>query len=128
VTRGLAGWSIALVAGQLYFYGKWWSWSGDDSWGPRLMVYATLAALIVVAASEAARSRAFAVLAMAGFCLQLPPVLIGPHTPLMISHMRGARVVAASSGGTGGGVALTLDDSRFIPPTRKSLILQTCCC
>jgi hypothetical protein len=109
--RRLAGWSLALAAGQLGFFSKWWDWSGEDSWGPRLIIYATLAALIVIAASDISRTKFFTATAIVGFLLQLPPILIGPHASIMIDRLRTVTV----PGPSGASHPLTLDDVHFIP-------------
>ena len=110
--RRLAGWSIALTVAQLGFFGKWWDWSGEDSWGPRLIIYAILVALIVIAASGVSRTRFFSGAAIIGFGLQLPPVLLGPHTTIMIDRLRTVTVPGPSAGAA---LPLTLDDVHFIP-------------
>jgi hypothetical protein len=81
-------WSLALLVAQLLLYAKWWDWSGDDAWGPRFIVVATMPSLAVVTASEYVNSRWFAVLAMLGVLVELPGVLIGPHQSLMLVHLR----------------------------------------
>ena len=110
--RRLAGCSIVLTVAQLGFFGKWWDWSGEDSWGPRLLIYAILVALIVIAASEVSRTRFFIGAAIVGFGLQLPPVLLGPHTTIMIDRLRTVTVPGPSAGAA---LPLTLDDIHFIP-------------
>jgi hypothetical protein len=100
-----------MAASQLCFYGKWWDWSGEDSWGPRLIIYATLAALIAIAASGVSRTRFFIAAAIAGLCLQLPPALIGPHTSIMLDRTRSISV----PGSARVPFVLTLDDMHFIP-------------
>ena len=50
-----------------------------------------MAALVVVAAIDLSRPalhRTFVALAIAGFLIQLPPLLLGPHTSLMLDHLR----------------------------------------
>jgi hypothetical protein len=51
-------------------------------------VTATVVCLAVVAASEYVHSRWFALLAVAGLIVQVPPLLIGPHNSLMAVHLR----------------------------------------
>jgi hypothetical protein len=102
---------LTLAASQLCFFGKWWDWSGEDSWGPRLIIYATLAALIVIATSDISRTKFFTAAAIAGFCLQLPPILIGPHTTIMMDRLRTVTVPGAS----GSSHPLTLDEVHFVP-------------
>jgi hypothetical protein len=109
--RRLAGWAITMAAAQLCFYGRWWDWSGEDSWGPRLITYAMLTALITIAASGVSRTRFFIAAAIAGLCLQLPPVLIGPHTSIMIDRTRAVSV----PGPARAPFMLSLDDMHFIP-------------
>ena len=110
--RRLAGWSLAVAVSQLCFFGKWWDWSGEDSWGPRLIIFATLAALIVIAASEVSRTRYFIAAAIAGFIMQLPPALIGPHTSIMFDRIRTVTIPGPAEGTS---LPLTLDDIHFIP-------------
>ena len=110
--KWLLNWSIVLIAGQLCFYGKWWDWSGDDSWGPRLIIFGSLAALLAIGVSDLPRTRWFRVLAGIGLVLQLPPLLIGPHTVILIDHQR---PTAQSSDWTQARGPLTLDDVRFNP-------------
>ncbi|HVA69693.1 MAG TPA: hypothetical protein VNF45_10290 [Candidatus Binataceae bacterium] len=110
--RELVAWSLALLAGQLCFYGKWWDWSGDDAWGPRLVILSTLAALIVVAASDWAATKWFTALAVCGLVLQMPPALMGPHTSVMLDHTREASRARSWSGEP---VCANLDDLRFNP-------------
>lgn len=110
--RWLTIWATSLVIGQLCFFGKWWDWSGDDAWGPRLVIFATMAALIVIAASSWARSRWFWALAVAGGLLQLPPLLMGPFTTLMIDH---TRQVTKFNEWTKRAEPVTLEDMRFDP-------------
>jgi hypothetical protein len=108
--RRLAAWSLTLTAAQLCFFGKWWDWSGEDSWGPRLIIYATLAALIVIAASDISRTGFFTAAAIIGFFVQLPPVLIGPHTTVVLDRL--CTVTVSSNGDSH---PLTLDETLFIP-------------
>src|SRR5205823_2401972 len=59
--RRFVAWSVALLVVELMLYAKWWDWSGDDAWGARFLVIATMACLAVVA-SDYVESRWFAVL------------------------------------------------------------------
>lgn len=111
-TRWLVSWSLALLVGQFLFVCKWWDWSGDDSWGPRLVLFSTTAALVVVAASSWASSKWFAALAALGFIVQLPAMLMGPITSVMIDHSRKITYKATWPDET---VPVTLDDVRFNP-------------
>jgi hypothetical protein len=81
-------WTMALLGAQLLLYAKWWDWSGDDAWGPRYLIAATMACLAVVAASDYIHSRWFVALALLGVLVELPGVLIGPHESLMLVHLR----------------------------------------
>lgn len=56
--------------------------------GLRFLVIATVACLAVLAASDYVDSRWFVVLAMLGVLIELPAVLLGPHTSLMLVHLR----------------------------------------
>src|SRR5205085_112108 len=85
-TKLLAIWSILLCCSQLIFYGCWWDWSGDDAWGTRFIVLSTMAAHLTVAASPLASGLAFKLLVLVGLGMQLPPVLMGPHSSLMLNH------------------------------------------
>jgi hypothetical protein len=109
--RWLVTWSLVVVVGQLCFYGKWWDWSGDDSWGPRLIIFGTLAALLTIAASDLSYTRGFAVLAVLGFLVQLPPLLIGPHTVILMDH----RLSVESGDWSSTTMPLSLDQVRFDP-------------
>ena len=109
--RWLANWSLMMVVGQLCFFGKWWDWSGDDSWGPRLIIFATLAALLTIAATDSARTRWFALLAIVGFLVQLPPLLIGPHTVILMDHGR----LVEGGDWSSAAMPLSLDQVRFDP-------------
>lgn len=86
--RRFVVWTLALLAAQLLLYAGWWDWSGDDAWGPRFVVVATMACLAVVAASDYVDSRWFAALALLGVLFELPGVLLGPHYSLMLVHLR----------------------------------------
>lgn len=119
--RRLIVWSLALLGVQLLLYAKWWDWSGDDAWGPRFIVTATIVCLIVVAASDYMHSRWFAMLAVLGALMQIPPVLIGPHSSLMLVHLRKPM---KTDTGTIDRSPITLDDMRFDPS--YSQITATC--
>jgi hypothetical protein len=125
--RRLVAWSAVLLIGQLLLYAKWWDWSGDDSWGPRYLVLSTMAALVVVAASDWSATRWFAGLAALGVALQLPPALMGPATTIMYDHAL-KPVVLRDSGAPS---PVTLDDLRFNPAysqvtnTIELLLLRT---
>ncbi len=110
--RRVAVWALLLLGAQLLMYSKWWDWSGDDAWGPRFLIPATMVCLAVVAASSYLRSTWFVVLAAAGFLVQIPPVLIGPHSSLMVVHlhnpMKTDPITHLRS-------PITLDDMRFDP-------------
>jgi hypothetical protein len=111
-TRNLASWSVALLCTQVIFFGCWWDWSGDDAWGPRFVILSTMAAQIVIAASPLASGMAFKVLVLLGLLAQLPPVLMGPHTSLMLNHAaqpQKADIYLRSRS------PITLDDVRFHP-------------
>ena len=110
--RRLVVWSLLLFGAQLLVYSKWWDWSGDDAWGPRFLVTATVVCLAVVAASEYVHSRWFALLAVAGLIVQVPPLLIGPHNSLMAVHLRNPTKVDPN---TRLRSPITLDDIRFNP-------------
>jgi hypothetical protein len=110
--RRLVVWSLLLFGAQLLVYSKWWDWSGDDAWGPRFLVTATVVCLAVVAASEYVHSRWFALLAVAGLIVQVPPLLIGPHNSLMAVHLRNPTKVDPN---THLRPPITLDDIRFNP-------------
>jgi hypothetical protein len=110
--KRLAIWASLLLITQLLIYAKWWDWSGDDAWGPRFLMPATLACLAVVAASSYLKSRWFVILATAGFVVQIPPVLIGPHTSLMAVHLRSPMKTDPISDLRS---PITLDDMRFNP-------------
>jgi hypothetical protein len=110
--RWLLNWSLALIIGQGLFFGKWWDWSGDDAWGPRLVILAMMAALIVIAASRWAGTRWFVGLTALGALLQLPPLLMGPLTSIMIDH---TREVTKSAGWSERRAPITLDDVLFDP-------------
>jgi hypothetical protein len=118
--RRLAAWSLALVAMQLLFYAKWWDWSGDDAWGPRFLVASTMACLAVVGASELAVSNWFPLLTLAGLLVELPPVLLGPNTSLMLDHVRNPMKTDPE---TKARSPITLDDIRFDP--RYSQVTST---
>ena len=87
-TRRLAIWAAGLFVGQIVLYGAWWDWGGDDSWGPQFMVVSTMALLVVVMQAIPARSRLLWVLVTIGLCVELPPVLLGPHTSLVLQARR----------------------------------------
>ena len=107
--RRLVVWSVALLVAQLSLYSKWWDWSGDDAWGPRFLVIATMVCLTVIVASDYARSRWFVVLAMLGVLIELPAVLMGPHSSLMLVHLRETDPITSARS------PITLDDMRFDP-------------
>jgi len=110
--KPLAIWALLILVTQLLFYSKWWDWSGDDAWGPRFLLPATIACLTVVAASSYLKSKWFVILATAGFIVQIPPVLIGPHSSLMAVHMRNPMKTDPISDLRS---PITLDDIRFNP-------------
>jgi hypothetical protein len=110
--RPLAVWALLLLGVQLLLYSKWWDWSGDDAWGPRFLIPATLGCLTAVAASNYLHSRWFAVLAAAGFLVQIPPVMLGPHSSLMAVHLRNP---TKTDPYTSLRSPITLDDMRFDP-------------
>ena len=110
--RRFVTWAIALLAAGLLLYARWWDWSGDDAWGPRFMVVATMACLAVVAASDYLDSRWFAALAIVGMLVELPGVLIGPHQSLMLVHLRQPRKIDAD---THERSPITFSDMEFDP-------------
>jgi hypothetical protein len=111
-TRRLAVWALALFAGQLIFYSMWWDWSGDDSWGARFMIASVLTLHIIVMAFADLRSRLIQLLIIAGLCIQLPAVLLGPHTSLMLNHIQKPTKVNVYMGDRS---PITIDDVRFHP-------------
>jgi hypothetical protein len=110
--RRFVAWSLALLVAQLLLYAKWWDWSGDDAWGPRFLVAATMVCLAVVAASDYVSSRWFAALAMLDVLVELPGVLLGPHNSLMLVHLLNPMKTDAN---THLRSPITLDDMRFDP-------------
>jgi hypothetical protein len=119
-TRRLAIWALALFAGQLLFYSMWWDWSGDDSWGVRFMITSILALHIIVMASANLRSKLFQLLVILGLLVQLPAVMLGPHTSLMLDHIKQptkANIYTEDRS------PITIDDLRFHP--RYSQITAT---
>jgi hypothetical protein len=111
-TRRLAVWAAGLFVGQVLLYAAWWDWSGDDSWGVRFLAPSVLALLAVVMLSARLRSPVFWLLALAGLCVQVPAVALGPHTSLMLQHAEGPEKASLF---TEGRSPITLDDTRFQP-------------
>jgi hypothetical protein len=111
-TRRLALWAGLLFTSQLLFYGAWWDWSGDDSWGVRFMIPSVLALHLVVLLAQPLSSRLVWVLAAAGLCVNLPAVLVGPHTSLMVNHQQKPSRANISMDSRS---PITLDDVRFHP-------------
>ncbi len=84
--RSLAKWSLVLFLCQVLFYAKWWDWSGDHSWGVRFLVLSSVVGQLVVVASAFGSNRLLYPLVGAGFLVQLPAILMGPHTSLILSQ------------------------------------------
>jgi hypothetical protein len=119
--RRFVAWSLALLVAQLLFYAKWWDWSGDDAWGPRFLVVATMVCLAVVAASDYITSLWFVTLAMLGMLVELPGVLLGPNDSLMLVHLLNPMKTDSE---THLRTPITLDDMRFDP--QYTQVTATC--
>lgn len=86
--RHLVLWTAALFGGQILFYSRWWAWGGEDAWGPRFLLLSMMAGQILVLISGLYKTRAFKLLVAVSFVIHLLPVLIGPHTSLVIGYLR----------------------------------------
>ncbi len=111
-TKRLAVWALTLFLAQLFFYAGWWDWSGDDSWGVRFLITSILALHLVVMASVNLRSRVFQLLLVVALLVQLPAVMLGPHTSLMLDHLNKPTKANVYMDGNS---LLTIDDVRFHP-------------
>jgi hypothetical protein len=111
-TRRLALWAAGLFAGQVLLYSAWWDWSGDDNWGVRFVVPSVMALLTVVMLFARLTSPIFWALALAGLCVQLPAVALGPHTSLVLQHEGHPGKANIYMGSYS---PITMDDTRFHP-------------
>lgn len=74
--------ALALLAssgGLLLAVASWWAWDGQVGWGPRLLVPAIPALVVLAAAAGIDRPRAraaFAACAVLGVCVNLPGALV----------------------------------------------------
>lgn len=73
--RGPAVSILALLAGLVALYARWWSWDGCSGWGPRFLVPAV--PLLAAAAGAAAASRAGRIAGAALFVLGVSVNLLG---------------------------------------------------
>ncbi len=73
--RGAALATLALVAGLLGLYARWWAWDGCSGWGPRFLVPAV--PLLAAAAGVAAASGALRLLGAALLVLGVGVNLLG---------------------------------------------------
>ncbi len=96
---------------ELFFFARWWDWSGDDSWGVRFLIPGVM--LMTIPAIEVLERRALvAGVAAVGICVQLLAVVIsGLEYTLLIRRERLTRQVLFAPGRN----RLDFEDLRFNP-------------
>ncbi len=67
---------LGLFVAQVVFYAGFWFWSGDDAWGPRYILPATVL-LVIPAVEWLSRRRVLPLALVAGIVAQLPAVIVG---------------------------------------------------
>jgi hypothetical protein len=95
---------------QLFFYARWWDWSGDNGWGVRFFLLSTV--LMTLPLAALLNRKLVIASIILGFAVQLPAVVLSGLDYLLVVH---GGYIHRPVDGAPGENTVDIEDVRFNP-------------